>query len=151
MSKIELVGVVDDKIYIEIANAKIGALGIDANSIAQQLQAQNAIAPSGCVQTKDNAIALRVSGNFDSVKSVRESAARGAELGRSPIRLGDIASVIAATPTRRRRPSALVASQALRLGVDEERWRRAAKSGDSLTREMERIRGDLPVGTNFIR
>ena len=37
VSKIELVGVVDDKIYIEIANAKVGALGIDANSIAQQV------------------------------------------------------------------------------------------------------------------
>ena len=46
MSKIELVGVVDDKIYIEIANAKVGALGIDNSTRSQQLQAQNAIAPS---------------------------------------------------------------------------------------------------------
>ena len=72
VSKIELVGVVDDKIYVEMANAKLAALGIDGNAIAQQLQAQNAIAPAGVVQTRDNAVALRVTGNFDSVAAVRE-------------------------------------------------------------------------------
>ena len=149
VSKIELVGVGDDKIYIEIANAKIGALGIDANSIAQQLQAQNAITPSGVIQTKDNAIALRVSGNFDSVKSVRELQLAVPNSGGRLIRLGDIASVYrgyADPPTQTIR---FGGKPGIALSVSMKSDGDVLQLGDSLTREMERIRGDLPVGIEF--
>ncbi len=149
VSKIELVGVVDDKIYIEIANAKIGALGIDANSIAQQLQAQNAIAPSGVIQTKDNAIALRVSGNFDSVKSVRDLQLAVPNSGGRMIRLGDIASVYrgyADPPTQTIR---FGGKPAIALSVSMKSDGDVLQLGDNLTREMERIRNDLPVGIEF--
>ncbi len=146
VSKIELVGVVDDKIYIEISNAKIGALGIDASSIAAQLQAQNAIVPAGVIQTKDNAIALRVSGNFDTVKSVRELEL--AVNGRT-IRLGDIASVYRGFADPPVQTIRFGGKPGIALSVSMKSDGDVLQLGDNLTREMERIKGDLPVGIEF--
>ena len=146
VSKIELVGVVDDKIYIEISNAKIGALGIDASSIAAQLQAQNAIVPSGVIQTRDNAIALRVSGNFDTVKSVRELEL--AVNGRT-IRLGDIASVYRGYADPPVQTIRFGGKPGIALSVSMKSDGDVLQLGNNLTKEMERIKGDLPVGIEF--
>jgi multidrug efflux pump len=146
VSKIELVGVVDDKIYIEISNTKIGALGIDANSIAQQLQAQNAIVPAGVIQTKDNSIALRVSGNFETVKSVQ--ALELAVNGRT-IRLGDIANVYRGYADPPIQTMRFGGKPAIALSISMKSDGDVLQLGDSLTKEMVRIKNDLPVGIEF--
>ena len=146
VAKVELVGVVDDKIYVEIANTKLGALGIDANSIAQQLQAQNLVAPAGTLQMPDNAIALRVSGNFDTLKSVREL--QLAVNGRT-IRLGDIASVYrgyAEPPVQTIRYGG---QPAIALAISMKSDGDVLKLGERLTGEMQRLKGNLPLGIEF--
>ncbi len=149
VSKIELVGVVDDKIYVEMANAKLAALGIDGNAIAQQLQAQNAVAPAGVVQTRDNAVALRVTGNFDSVAAVREL--QLAVPGTPPrlIRLGDIAEVrrgYADPPVQTIR---FGGRPAIALAVSMKSDGDVLRLGTNLNAEMARIVRDLPVGIEF--
>ena len=146
VSKIELVGVVDDKIYVEISNTKIGALGIDASSIAQQLQAQNAIAPAGVIQMKDNAIALRVSGNFETVKSVQ--ALELAVNGRT-IRLGDIANVYRGYADPPIQTMRFGGKPAIALSISMKSDGDVLQLGDNLTKEMTRIKNDLPVGIEF--
>ena len=149
VSKIELVGVVDDKIYVEISNAKIGALGIDASSIAAQLQAQNAVVPSGVIQTKDNAIALRVSGNFDSVKSVRELQLTVPNSGGRSIRLGDIASVYRGYADPPVQTVRFAGKPGIALSVSMKSDGDVLQLGEHLTAEMARIKNDLPVGIEF--
>ena len=146
VSKIELVGVVDDKIYVEISNAKIAALGIDVNSIAQQLQAQNAIASAGTIQTTDNAIALRVSGNFESVKSVRDL--HLAVNGRN-IRLGDIANVYRGYVDPPVQAIRFGGKPALLLSISMKSDGDVLQLGAHLTEEMQRIKENLPVGVEF--
>jgi multidrug efflux pump len=146
VAKIEVIGALDDKIYVEIPNAKIASLGIDAVSIANQLQAQNAITPSGVFQTKDNAIALRVSGNFDSVKSVRnlELAIAG-----KTVRLGDIATVVRGYADPPFQTIRLAGKPAIGLAVSMKRDGDVLKLGENLTNEMARIKSDLPIGVEF--
>ena len=146
VSKIELVGVLDDKIYVEISNAKIAALGIDAPAIAAQLQAQNAIAPAGVIQTKDNAIALRVTGNFDTVKSVREL--QLAVNGRT-IRLSDIANVYRGFADPPVQTIRFGGKPAIALSISMKSDGDVLRLGDNLTKEMVRIKSDLPVGIEF--
>ncbi len=146
VSKIELIGVVDDKIYVEIPNAKIASLGIDATSIASQLQAQNAITPSGVFQTKDNAISMRVSGNFDSVKSVRDLEL---SVAGKTVRLGDIASVTRGYADPPFQTMRFGGKPSIALAVSMKGDGDVLRLGDNLTREMTRIQRDLPVGVEF--
>jgi multidrug efflux pump len=146
VSKIELIGAVDDKIYVEIANAKIAALGIDAVSIANQLAAQNGIVPSGVIQSKDNAIALRVSGVLDSVKAVRdlELAVAG-----KTIRLGDIATVVRGYADPPVQTIRFQGKPSIALAVSMKSDGDVLKLGESLTNDMARIKRDLPIGVEF--
>jgi multidrug efflux pump len=146
VSKIEVIGAVDDKIYVEIPNAKIASLGIDALSIANQLQAQNAITPSGVFQTKDNAIALRVSGNFDSVKAVRELEL---SVAGKTVRLGDIATVTRGYADPPFQTIRLAGKSAIAIAVSMKSDGDVLKLGENLTNQMARIKNDLPVGVEF--
>ncbi len=148
ISKVELVGVQDEKIYIEISNTKIASLGIDASQIAAQLQAQNAIIPAGTMNQETHAIPLRVSGNFDSVRDVKalQLAVPGSQ---RIIRLGDIASVyrgLADPPFQtirfKGKPSVAVAVSMKRDGD-------VLQLGRSLDAAMAAIKADLPIGIEF--
>ena len=71
VAKVDLVGVQDEKIYLEFSTQQIAALGIDVNTLVQTLQAQNALVPSGMVDAGPERIAIRVSGGFTSEESLK--------------------------------------------------------------------------------
>jgi len=73
VAKVDLIGVQDEKIYLEFSTQQIAALGLDINALAQVLQAQNAVAPSGVVEAGPERIAIRISGGFTSEESLRPS------------------------------------------------------------------------------
>ena len=71
VAKVDLVGVQDEKIYLEFSTQQIAALGLDVNALVQTLQAQNAVVPSGIVDAGPERIAIRVSGDFTSEESLK--------------------------------------------------------------------------------
>ena len=90
VNKVELAGAQDPKIYVEASNAKLASLGIDPALIASTLAATNTVEAAGTVQTASEQLRLAVSGEFDSVESIRNM---GIRAGGRMFRLGDIAEV----------------------------------------------------------
>lgn len=88
--KVKLIGVQTEKIYIEIENSKLAQLGISPELIISTLHAQNAMAPSGMLQTSSDNVYLRVTGMFENLSDI-ENLPIGIN-GRN-FRLGDIAKV----------------------------------------------------------
>ena len=70
VSKIELLGAQEERIFVEFSTRQLAGLGIDRSQVIAALQQQNAISPSGVLQTGDEKISLRVSGGFDSEKDL---------------------------------------------------------------------------------
>src|SRR5690606_9344612 len=70
VQKIELFGVQDQRIYIEVSSRQLATLGITAQQIAEQLQAQNVVAPGGVIAGESHSVPLRVTGQFDSVAQI---------------------------------------------------------------------------------
>ena len=64
VGKVELVGLQDEKIWVEIANTKLASLGIPLVTVQQALQSQNAVADAGFFETPSSRVRLRVSGEF---------------------------------------------------------------------------------------
>ena len=71
VAKVDLVGVQDEKIYLEFSTQQMAALGLDADALVQTLQAQNAVAPGGAIDAGPEHIAIRVSGGFTSEESLK--------------------------------------------------------------------------------
>jgi multidrug efflux pump len=90
VAKVDLVGVQDEKIYLEFSSQQMAALGLEANALISTLQAQNALVPSGTVDAGPERIAIRVSGEFTSEASLKEVNFR---VGNRFFRLSDIAKV----------------------------------------------------------
>src|ERR1700685_4064480 len=66
VSKIELLGAQDEQIYVEFSTQELAGLGIDRAALLAALRAQNAVSPTGSLETGDEKISLRVSGAFGS-------------------------------------------------------------------------------------
>jgi multidrug efflux pump subunit AcrB len=99
VKKIELIGVQEEKIYIEVSHAKLATLGLNPLLIFDALQKQNAMTPAGFYETPSDRVRIRVSGDFKSVASIREI---GIQADGRLFRLGDIATVNAVLPIPRR-------------------------------------------------
>jgi multidrug efflux pump len=90
VAKVEFIGLQEERVYLDIANAKRDQLGIPPELIAQTLAAQNAVVPAGAIDTEKDRIYLRVSGGLDGVEQLRQLPIRWQ--GRS-FQLGDIATI----------------------------------------------------------
>jgi multidrug efflux pump len=150
VAKAELVGVQDDRIYVELATKRLASLGIDPQAIGQALAAQNAIVSPGSVETRESSVALRVTGQLDSVRAVEDLRLRvGAANAGQTFRLGDIATVrrgYADPPPMFMR---FGGREAIGLAVSMVRSGDVLKLGDDLRATMARLKAELPVGIEF--
>ncbi|NMM06837.1 efflux RND transporter permease subunit [Polaromonas sp.] len=99
VSKVELFGVQDEKVFIEISQKRLAQLGLDLNQVLAQLGQQNAVEPAGAVQTPLDVVQVRVAGQFEAIEQLRAMPIRGAGYGAgstaagSQLRLADIADI----------------------------------------------------------
>jgi len=146
VKKIELIGVQDEKIYVEISHTRLSTLGIDPQVIFDALQKQNAMLAAGIFETDTDRIRLRVTGDLDSIESVRATLVQA---GGKLFRLGDIATVtrgLVDPPTPRMhyqgQPAVGVAI-AMNKGGD------VIKLGERLHSEVARLQKNLPQGLDI--
>jgi multidrug efflux pump len=143
VNKVDLVGVQDEKIYIEASNAKLASLGIDPAVISSTLSTTNTVESAGSVQTASEQVRLAVSGEFDSVESIRNI---GIRAGGRVFRLGDIAEVKrgvvdpASSKMRHNGAEAIGLAVSMRKGGD------VIRLGAHLEATVKRIQASLPVG-----
>jgi multidrug efflux pump subunit AcrB len=90
VTKVNLYGTQDEKIYVEFSNAKLANLGVTRDQIFRSLARQNAVVPAGTVETAAQRVPLRVTGALKGVEAVAETPV---EANGRVFRLGDIATV----------------------------------------------------------
>src|ERR1700761_2949081 len=90
VTKVDLYGNQDEKIYVEFSHAKLATLGITPQALFDSLAKQNNIVSTGTVETSSQRVPLRVTGALDGVKAVAETPV---ESNGRVFRLGDIATV----------------------------------------------------------
>jgi len=90
VTKVDLYGTQDEKIFVEFSHAKLATLGITPQALFDSLARQNNVVPAGTVETTSQRVPLRVTGALDGAKAVAETPV---ESNGRVFRLGDIASV----------------------------------------------------------
>ena len=92
VAKVELFGVQDERVWVELSQQRLAQLGLDLNTVVQQLASQNAVEGAGSVQSPHDVVQVRVAGPFHNLDELRAMPIRGAQSG-SQLRLSDIAQV----------------------------------------------------------
>ena len=143
VSKVEVLGAQDERIFIEFSMQQLAGLGIDRSALLSALQAQNIVSPAGTIQTGDEKLSLRVSGAFDSEQDLL--AVNFVANGRL-IRLRDIAEVRRGYTDppqpmfRVNGQSAIGVAVAMREGGD------ILALGRNVDKVVRTITADLPIG-----
>ena len=143
VGKVELLGVQDEKIWIELSNLKLATLGLPLAAVQQALEEQNALSNAGFFETGSERLQLRVSGNFQSVEQIQQFPIR---VGDRTFRIGDVADVRRGfndPPAPRMR---FMAEDAIGLAVAMKDGGDILVLGKALEAEFERIQNNLPAG-----
>jgi multidrug efflux pump len=90
VTKVDLFGAQDERIFVEFSHAKLATLGITPQALFESLAKQNNVVPAGTVETSSQRVPLRVTGALDGAKAVAETPV---ESNGRVFRLGDIATV----------------------------------------------------------
>ncbi|WP_341522946.1 efflux RND transporter permease subunit [Pseudomonas sp. G.S.17] len=143
VGKVELIGLQDEKIWIELSNVKLATLGLPLAAVQQALEAQNAVAATSFFETPTERVQLRVSGRFQTVEEIREFPIR---VGDRTLRISDLAEVHRGfndPPAPRMR---FMGEDALGLAVAMKEGGDILVLGKALEGEFSRIQKNLPAG-----
>ncbi|MFJ4053612.1 efflux RND transporter permease subunit [Pseudomonas sp. NPDC089743] len=143
VGKVELIGLQDEKIWIELSNLKLATLGVPLEAVQQALREQNAVSTAGFFETPSERLQLRVSGQFDSVEQIRQFPIR---VGDRTFRIGDVAEVYRGfndPPAPRMR---FMGEDAIGLAVSMKDGGDILVLGKALEGEFERLARNLPAG-----
>ena len=72
VAKVDIVGVRDQRIFIEFSHRKLATLGITPQAIFDSVARQNAVTPAGTVETSADRIDVRVTGAFKGEAAIAE-------------------------------------------------------------------------------
>ncbi len=147
VNKVELFGVQDEKLYIEISQKRLAQLGLDMNQILAQLSQQNAIEGAGTMQTPLDVLQVRVAGQFTAVEDLRAMPIRGSS--GNQIRLGDIADIKRGYVDPTQIKVRFQGSQVIALGVSMAKGGDIIAMGKALKTATEKIALTLPAGISL--
>ena len=148
ISKIDILGAQDERIYVEFSEKQLAGLGIDRSELISALQAQNAVTPTGVVQTGNEKILVRVSGAFRSEQDVL-AVNFVAKNGRI-IRLGDIAHVTRGPADPAQPMFRVNGRQGIGLAIAMRNGGDVLALGRNVEQAIAEITAKLPVGIESI-
>ncbi|WP_448251370.1 efflux RND transporter permease subunit [Ottowia oryzae] len=147
VAKVELFGVQDEKIYVEISQKRLAQLGLDMNAVLAQLGAQNAVESAGTVQTPLDVVQVRVAGQFNNVEQLREMPIRGPS--GAQLRLGDIAEVSRGYVDPPQVKVRHDGHEAIAIGVSMAKGGDIIALGKALKATTQKIESQLPLGVDL--
>jgi len=146
VKRVELIGVQDEKIYLDASSAKLASMGVTPAQIAAALKQQNAVAPAGFVEAGSDRIWLRVTGAYDSVEKIRNT---DLLVNGQHLRLGDLVKVTRGLSDPPRPLMRVGGEPAIGLGVVMAKGGNVIELGEHLDAAMKIAEENLPVGVEL--
>lgn len=141
--KVELIGTQNQVVHLEFSARKLAALGLDQAAVLNTLAKQNAIVPSGIVQTGVEQVLVRVTGQFTSPSVLADTNLR---VGNTFFALSDVANV---TSGYQDPPDSLIrykGQPAIEVIIGMRKGRNILAFGPKLDALMLGLAAKLPVG-----
>ena len=148
VQKVELLGVQEEKVYVEIENQKLSALGISPTVISSALAAQNQMTPSGTIETESDNVRMRVTGVFEDLDAIRSMPINA---NGQIIRLGDIAKIERKIQAPDTSMMYYNGEPAIGIAVSMKDGGNILDLGESLNELMDKVRTSMPAGLEIHR
>lgn len=143
VSKVNLVGLQDQKIWIELSNTKAVQLGVPVTAIQEAIQKQNDMAGAGFFETGTDRIQIRVSGHLHSVDDLKKMPLL---VGDKTIQLGDVAEVYRGFSEPAQPRMRFMGENGIGIAVSMRKGGDIIALGKNLETEFNHLQKSLPVG-----
>ncbi|MBU2332652.1 MAG: efflux RND transporter permease subunit, partial [Gammaproteobacteria bacterium] len=146
VGKVEIAGVQEERILVEVDQAQLAALGVAPDEIAAALADTDAAVDAGGVNAGDFFVRLRPSGAFDSLDELR-----ALPVGQGPqrVELGAIAKLSREYVERPRQIIRHNGQAALTLGVSGVSGANIVEVGHSVEAALQAIEHRMPLGAEL--
>lgn len=146
VQKVELLGVQEQNMYIEMDQNKLASFGMNPSDVFRILQQQSAMMPAGTIHTSSRNVAIRVDGLLGSVEALENIPIH---VGERSFHLGDVAKVTQTYTTPESSLFYFNGKPAIGIAVSMRVGGNNLTLGDNLNREIERSKADLPAGMDI--
>ena len=147
VAKVELFGVQDEKVFVEVSQKKLAQMGLDMGAVVAQLNQQNAVESAGSIQSPVDVVQVRVGGQFQSLDDLKSLPIRGAS--GAQIRLSDIATVRRGYADPARVKVRHEGQEVIALGVSMAKGGDVIALGKSLRLAIASTQASLPAGMSL--
>jgi multidrug efflux pump len=142
-AKAQLIGAQDQKFYLEFDTHQLAGLGVSRDEVIASLQEQNAVTPSGVIQTGLQKYAIRVSGAFNSVDDLKRI---NLYANGKFFRLADVATISKDYVDPPQPMFRFNDEPAIGLAISMAPGGNNLVFGEAVAHKMEQITAKLPVG-----
>ena len=143
VSKVNLVGLQDQKIWIELSNTKAVQMGVPVTAIQEALAKQNSITSAGFFETGTDRIQVRVSGALQNVDDLKKMPLL---VGNKTIQLGDVAEVYRGFSDPAQPRMRFMGENGIGLAVSMRKGGDIIALGKNLETEFQTLQKTLPLG-----
>lgn len=143
VSKVKLIGLQDQKIWVEISNTKAVQLGIPVTAIQEALQKQNSMASAGFFETGTDRIQIRVSGHLQNIDEIKKTPLL---VGDKTIQLGDVADVYRGFSQPAQPRMRFMGENGIGIAVSMRKGGDIIALGKNLETEFAQLQKTLPLG-----
>ncbi len=146
VGKVNIIGAQDEVIYLDFSTQQMASLGLTQQTIINALAAQNAVAPSGTIESDGERISVQTNGQFASEKDLGKV---NLWVNNRFFRLSDIATISRGyvdPPTSLFRYNG---EPAIGLAIGMKPSANLLEFGEALSAKMKTIEGTLPVGVSI--
>jgi multidrug efflux pump len=147
VNKVDFIADQEQRIYVEIANAKLAKLGLTPQQIADAVNSQNAVAASGLFTTVNDRVYARPSGQFRDDEKIADTLIR---VNGRVIRLGDIATIRRGYTDPAEQYMRFDEQPVLGIGITMSPSGDVVALGKALDAQTARLRASLPAGLKLV-
>lgn len=145
VAKIDLWGLQDEAVFVEISRLRIARLGIGLDSIYSALKEQNLVVDSGAVKVGPEYIRINPTGSFDSVEDIANLQVRDPESSKV-IYLKDVADVKHGYITPASRVLRYNGMPAISIGVSVVPGGNVVTMGEAVKARLAALEDQRPLG-----
>ncbi|MCU7876310.1 MAG: efflux RND transporter permease subunit [Candidatus Thiodiazotropha sp. (ex Lucinoma borealis)] len=145
IKRVELYGIQEERIFIELENSKIAELGISPIAIKQALQQQNVLLTGGSVNITGRNFAIEPTGNFNNIEQISSLLLRIPNTDQS-LELRDIAQIRREYVSPLENPVYFNGQQAVILSISVLDATDAVAFGNRLKQRVKALENQLSIG-----
>lgn len=148
VGKVELMGVQEERIWLEIDSRKLAAVGVQFQQVLDDLKAQNIILPAGQFDSGGTNLILEANGELKDLDAIRSVLTKIPDLD-NYVRLEDLLNVRRGYEDPKTKPTFYNGQAAIMLGIQMSDGQDIQVLGKKIKQTVEQFQTEQPIGIEF--